>query len=41
MCCRLTCVTVLSKDIQEDISIRSTSLHIRSEHAHYVFIHCN
>lgn len=38
--CSPTCVTILPKDVQEDICIGPTSLHVRSEHAHYVLIYC-
>lgn len=38
--CGPTCVTILSKDVQEDICISSTSFHVGSEHTHYVFIYC-
>lgn len=35
-----TCVAVLAKDIEENISIGSAPLHVGGEHAHDVFVHC-
>lgn len=35
---KLTGVTKLSKDVDEDISIRTTAFYICCEHAHYILI---